>query len=141
MIYTTSEIAKYFNVTTRTITGYCRTLNVPKLKGVYQINDEVKKSLETLINTPTEKERKGKEAEIDTITETFNKDEYDKLLEVVNNHKILLERIEDYKNEIQYLRKSLDNKDLQMNVLIENINKSIQAIQQGNYLLNDKSKS
>ena len=140
MIYTTKQAAEKLKVSVRTITNYCVTWNVPKIKGKYQINKNHIADWLTYNNEAETTERNGKkETESDTITETFEKVEYDKLLEVVNNHKLLLEKIEDYRNEIKYLRKTLDNKDEQMKYLIDNVAKSIQAIQQGNFLLNDKN--
>ena len=46
----------------------------------------------------------------------------------------LLERIADYKNEITYLRESLDKRNDQMDSLLRSINDSLKTIQQKNYI-------
>ena len=47
---------------------------------------------------------------------------------------MLVDRVEDYKNEIQYLRESLNKRNDQMDKMLESINSSLASIQQQNFI-------
>ena len=82
------------------------------------------------------------------ITETFTEEEHEQLQKLIFNEPLkrdklqdLVDTIKDYKLQIEYLRKSLDGKDEQMNLLIYSIKDSLETIketqknmQQRNYL-------
>ena len=73
----------------------------------------------------------------DTITETFTAEEHEQLQSLVYGEpsKIkyvekLIDTIEDYRNQITYLGKSLERKDEQMTVLIHSIKDSLETIKE-----------
>ena len=68
-------------------------------------------------------------------------EDFELLQETILNERVqgskieqLLERIADYKNEITYLRESLDKRNDQMDSLLRSINDSLKTIQQKNYI-------
>ena len=76
-------------------------------------------------------------ADDDTITETFTVEEHEQLQSLVYGEpsKIkyvekLIDTIEDYRNQITYLGKSLERKDEQMTVLIHSIKDSLETIKE-----------
>ena len=73
----------------------------------------------------------------DTITEIFTVEEHEQLQSLVYGEpsKIkyvekLIDTIEDYRNQITYLGKSLERKDEQMTVLIHSIKDSLETIKE-----------
>lgn len=148
MLYTVQQAAKRLGLTPRAVQSKCRVYKINKKGRRYYIPERV---IEDWENTPDqESKRTANENEAKTnepqrsvnendeiggnIIEEFTPEQYEKLQEVINQYPNLLERIQDYKNEIEYLRKSLDKRSEQMDILLSSLNKSIQAVQQTNYL-------
>jgi predicted transcriptional regulator len=125
--YTTVEASEKLGITTRAIQKKCKTNNVRKKDNKYLITDKL---LEEWNEQTNEYER----TDVELIYEEFDVEQYNKLQEVIYNYPKLLDSIQDYRNQITYLKKSLDKKEEQMDVLINSINKSLQAIQQGQFL-------
>ena len=72
-----------------------------------------------------------------TVTETFTAEEHEQLQKLVYNEPLkkdrleeLVETIQDYRNQIAYLSKSLDKKDEQMTLLIHSIKESLDTIKE-----------
>jgi len=77
----------------------------------------------------------------DTIEVEFTTEEYDNIQETIklaavqsDKIEMLVDRVEDYKNEIQYLRESLNKRNDQMDKMLESINSSLASIQQQNFI-------
>ena len=73
----------------------------------------------------------------ETITDTFTIEEHEQLQDLIYGepHKRkyvekLIDSIEDYRNQIAYLGKSLERKDAQMTVLIHSIKDSLETIKE-----------
>jgi len=125
--YTTVEAAEKLGITTRAIQKKCKTNNVRKKDNKYQITDK-------LLEEWNEQTNEDERTDVELIYEEFDVEQYNKLQEVIYNYPKLLDSIQDYRNQITYLKKSLDKIEEQMDVLINSINKSLQAIQQGQFL-------
>jgi predicted nucleic acid-binding Zn-ribbon protein len=72
------------------------------------------------------------EAENELITEYFTPEDYTEFQKRLIEYTILHERIGDLKNEVQYLRTSLDKQAEQMNVLLNSFNNTIASIRERN---------
>lgn len=160
---TTTELANKLGVTSRTIQKTAKTLDIPKKKGqysfdaneVYQIIFELTNDherTETIVNEFTNEPHRTNEphakfiieeveAEPEMIIEEFTPQEYEKLQEVIEEYKIkrnevkhLLDQVSIYKNQLEYLKLSLDKKDAQMNSLISTFQKHLQATSERNHL-------
>jgi seryl-tRNA synthetase len=90
------------------------------------------------IEAPISEESKE---DYDTIEVEFTTEEYDNIQETIklaavqsDKIEMLVERVEDYKNEIQYLRESLNKRNDQMDKMLESINSSLASIQQQNFI-------
>ena len=68
------------------------------------------------------------------ISETFTKAQYEKLQSVIEEYPILIERLKNYQNQIEYLRGSLDKQSDQMTLLIETMQSTIKTIEQRNFI-------
>ena len=125
--YTTKEAADILGVLPRTIQKKCKAQKIRKKDNKYLITDEHINEWSEQTNEPEE-----------LIYEEFTPEHYAKLQEVLGDYPKLLESLQDHRNQIDYLKKSLDKAHSQMDVLLNSINKSLQAIQQGNYLMAKK---
>jgi recombination DNA repair RAD52 pathway protein len=90
------------------------------------------------IEAPISEESKE---DYDTIEVEFTTEEYDNIQETIklaavqsDKIEMLVDRVEDYKNEIQYLRESLNKRNDQMDKMLESINSSLASIQQQNFI-------
>lgn len=72
------------------------------------------------------------EEESDLITEYFTPEDYTEFQKRLIEYNILHERIADLKNEVQYLRKSLDKQAEQMETLLNSFNNTIASIRERN---------
>ena len=89
-------------------------------------------------------EKKLKEAEEEDDNDDMMEipvEDYEILQRIILNEKVqkakieqLLERVSDHKNEIKYLRESLDFRNDQLDKLLSNINDSLKLIHQRNYI-------
>jgi len=121
--YSTKEASALLGVSERAVQKKCKQLNIRKKSNRYLITDK-------LINEWNEPN--------DVFYEEFSKAEYEKLTEVIGDYPKLLESLQDHKHQIAYLKKSLDKAHEQMDVLLNSIQSSLQAIQQNNYLMAKK---
>ena len=85
-IYTTSESSSKLDVTIRTIQNYCKTWNVEKIKGRYQITDELLNEWQKLQEEPAD--------EIDLL-----KEEIDNLKAIIEGLRGQLEQYQVNDNE------------------------------------------
>lgn len=129
--YTTIEASQLLNISVRVLQIELKRLNVQKVKNRYIITDKV---IEALKRTETNKTNETKTNKNEMISETFSKAQYDKLQEVIEEYPILIERLKDYKNQIEYLRGSLDKQSDQMTLLIKTMQSSIKTIEQRNFI-------
>lgn len=90
---------------------------------------------------PIEKTKKIEVEEVDQDMMEIPIEDYELLQETILNERVqgskieqLLERVADYKNEITYLRESLDKRNDQMDSLLRSINDSLKTIQQQNFI-------
>lgn len=130
MYVSVKDAAKRLKISVRAVQIRCKKDNLGKKGNTYLIPENLLK--EWIIQATQEPKSEAKER--GTITESFSLEQYNKLQEVIYNYPQLIERITDYKNEIDYLRKSLDSKSHQMELLINSISDSFKSIQQQNYL-------
>jgi len=77
----------------------------------------------------------------DTITQTFTTEEYEKLEKIIREEQYLRDMIQNQRNEIAYLRGSLEGKDKQIQTIIAmsqdlalSVKKLTESIQQRNYI-------
>jgi enoyl-[acyl-carrier-protein] reductase (NADH) len=134
MSITVKNASERLNISVRAIQIRCKKEGLTKQGKSYLIPEKVFKKWQSEGYTTTNQTETNEAKESETITETFSQAEYDKLQEVIYHYPELIERIQDYKNEIQYLRKSLDKKTEQMDTLLHTINNSIKSIHQQNFL-------
>ena len=137
MEYTVKEIAGRLGISPRAVQTRAKRESLPKAGRSYVISDQVLdrwiSEAVSEVNEPVNEANEAvseafrQEDPSELITESFTVAEYDKLQEVVHTYPILLERIKQYQDEIQYLRNQIEKKDLQT----ENL---IQSLQQINYL-------
>lgn len=111
------QVAKKLSIHPRVLQKICKDLNVSKVGNSYNItNDEFKRIRNERAN-PTKVNAKF----VNLITETFTPQEYDKFRTRLIEWNTLQDRIGDLKNEIDYLRKSLDKHNDQMNLILASI--------------------
>ena len=136
-IYTITEAAEHTDIPIRTMQRLCKKHNLEMQDGGYLISGLQLKiwTQERAKPAPNDTTRHdtaivGAQDEEEVYTEDFTPEQYNKLQEVIEQYPIkeyeiknLLERLQDYKNEITYLKKHSD-KILEMHQrLIDNIDK------------------
>ena len=137
MLYSVKQVSERLGITVRAVQIKCKTYGIHKKGNTYMIPGRVLK--EWIRNEANETEAKQTNEtngvnEADQITETFSVQEYDKLQEVVQQYPNLLNQIQEYKTEIEYLRTELKERSSQMDKLIETLQGSIKSLHQTNYL-------
>lgn len=160
--YSANESAEIIGWSVRKIQRRAKKDNIRKIDGRYLFTGhQLKEFIKYDTTTPTKDAKRrpvtdSKDLEDleGYVTETFSPEEYNELTKLIHNEPLkrdkleeLVNRIKDYKNEITYLRKSLDSKDAQMNELITSVKKSLDSvlenqkiIQQRNFIeLKDKN--
>ena len=131
--YTIEEASQILNISIGVLKIELKRLNVQKLKKNYIITDSVINSLKRIETKETNED--------EMISETFTKAQYDKLQNVIEEYPILIERLKNYQNQIEYLRGSLDKQSDQMTLLIQTMQSSIKTIEQRNFIeASDKQK-
>jgi hypothetical protein len=134
--YTTAEASQLLKISIRVLQSELKRLNVGKIKNKYIITDN---EIEALKRTQTNETNETKRNE---ITETFSAAQYEKLQEVIEEYPVLIERLKNYQNQIEYLKNSLDKQSDQMTLLIATMQKSLQTIEQRNFIeAHEKNKS
>jgi hypothetical protein len=132
--YTPSQVSELLNISIRVLQMKLKALKVQKKANRYIITDDVLKALKELETQETN--------ENERITETFSAAEYKRFTEVVNEYPVLIERLKNYQNQIEYLKNSLDKQQEQTMLLIQTMQKSLQTIEQRNFIeANEKNKS
>jgi hypothetical protein len=137
----------------------CKAINLEKSNGQYKISDSliiewkrtksnVTKEKDVISDVITNnKENVSKtpknvsdakvtyiDGSADEILVPLSPAEYDKLNQLIHNEKLMSERIEDYKNEIQYLRNSLDKSHEQFGILLKKMEQSLSLLAQRNWI-------
>lgn len=140
--YSVKEASEILGIKVRAIQIRCKKEKVRKKNNKYLITEEIIKSWNEIKEDQTQKETQNANANRTQsdkmIVEEFTEAQYDELQRVIYDYPKLLESLQDHKNQIEYLRKSLDKAHDQMDILLNSIQKSIQAIQQGNYIIASK---
>ncbi|WP_026837009.1 hypothetical protein [Gillisia sp. JM1] len=141
MLYTVKEVSKTLGISIRAVQKRCIAEGIDKTNRVYLIPKDILSKWE--LNEPNERtaNEPNELSENETITEAFTPEQYDKLNEVILKYPELVKRIEEYQQEIKFLRtelqersQQLDKKGLQLDKLIEALNGSIKTTHQSNYI-------
>ena len=140
-MYSVKEAAELLNITPRAVQLKCKDEKLKKQGKSYLITKE------HLIqwgydggsgnNTSNIKIAGGKqqeEIEEETVYEEFSIEQYNKLQEVIQEYPNLIREIQQYKEEIIYLRTELHSRTKQMDKLINTIDGSIKSLHQANSL-------
>ena len=135
-IYTPKEASDLLSIPLRTIQYRCSKQKIVKKGNVYQIT---KQHIDDWSDYNDNMQQNVTNATI--ITQEFTQEEYDKLEQIIkqqeinlNDIKHLQEMIESYQEQIQYLRNSLDKKDVLMNRLIDSLDNHSKNLLQKNYI-------
>ena len=135
-IYTPKEASDLLSIPLRTIQYRCRKQEIVKKNNVYQITEQ---HIDDWSDYGDDMQTNVTDATI--ITQEFTQEEYDKLEQIIkqqeinlNDIKHLQEMIESYQEQIQYLRNSLDKKDVLMNRLIDSLDNHSKNLLQKNYI-------
>ena len=135
-IYTPKEAAELLAVPLRTVQFWCKKQNIRKKANRYQITQtHIDKWIDFLNGTQSNATNEN------TITQEFTQDEYDQLEQIIKQNPInlrdikhLQEMIESYQNQIEYLRNSLDKKDVMMQKLLSSLENHSRNLLQKNYI-------
>lgn len=134
----------------------CKAINLEKSNGQYKISDSLiiewkrtksnvtsekyvynTNNKENVIKTPknvSDAKVTYIDGSADEILVPLSPAEYDKLNQLIHNEKLMAERISDYKNEIQYLRNSLDKSHEQFGILLKKMEQSLSLLAQRNWI-------
>ena len=146
-IYSIEEAVEYSKIPHRTLQRYCKQHEVQKEYNRYLIP---KKLLDSWIEKYRRTANKTTRNDVDTpndandvelIQEGFTPEEYDLFQSRLREYpqlqkeiKFLVDRIEDYKNEISYLKNSLDKRANEVDGLIKAFNNSLKTMQERNFI-------
>lgn len=149
------EVSLKLKISLRMVQKYCNELNIHKHRNRFVITEndlqrikdrhhslkiELQQLAEAIEKNRTEKEANESEIEANEskdlaneyITEYYTDTEYAEVQKRIIEYNLLQKNIADLKNEIQYLRNSLDKQSEQMNVLLNSFNNTIASIRERN---------
>ena len=132
--YSVKETATLLNITERAVQLKCKKANIRKKSNRYLIKEE---HIKEWLNEVNETKRN----EPSLIVQEFTEEEYNKLEDIIKQNPInlrdikhLQDMIESYQNQIEYLRSSLDKKDVMMNKLIISLENHSKNLLQKNFM-------
>jgi len=151
------DVSLKLKISLRMVQKYCNELNIHKHRNRFVITENDLQRIKDrhhslkielqLLAEAIEKNRNEKEAneseneanESEDVaneyrTEYYTDTEYAEVQKRIIEYNKLNERIADLKNEVQYLRNSLDKQSEQMNVLLNSFNNTIASIRERNAL-------
>lgn len=146
--YTIRQASIKLKTSIRQVQRLCKELDVPKINNRYYIDDQTLEILFKVrnfgsvnatnlrlfqdkindINSVIDEQ----ELQEDLIQEAFTQEEYQEFQKRLIEYSTLQERITDLKNEINYLRNSLDKQSEQMGVMLSTFNETIKSIRERN---------
>jgi len=149
------DVSLKLKISLRMVQKYCNELNIHKHRNRFVITENDLQRIKDrhhslkielqLLAEAIEKNRNEKEAneseneanESEDVaneyrTEYYTDTEYAEVQKRIIEYNKLNERIADLKNEVQYLRNSLDKQSEQMNILLNSFNNTIASIRERN---------
>lgn len=147
--YSVKEAAKFLYITERAVQKRCKRDSVLKLNRQYKIDYPTLLSWQEEIKTEegkeelleehrqellerelkrTQREPSANLDEPEIFTAEFTPEEYAEAMKRIGEYPQLIERLKDYRGEIEYLRKSLDEKAVQMEKAFETMQKSLENV-------------
>jgi predicted nucleic acid-binding Zn-ribbon protein len=129
-----NEVSEILNISLRMVQVYCKQLNIQKQRNRYVITKNDLKRIKDRLNViqTYESEVTNENETQDYRTEYYTETEYAEVQKRIIEYNLLNENIADLKNEVQYLRNSLDKQHEQMNVLLNSFNNTIASIRERN---------
>ena len=143
--FTVKEASDLTNLTVRAIQYKCKEEKIRKKSNRYLITQT---HIDKWLSNENKRKNENEDKQSSLVYEEFTVEQYDQLQEVINNYPLKLkdieylkERVEDYRNQIEYLKKSLDKRDEVMERLLENLKETMEnlkvttkTIHQRNYI-------
>jgi hypothetical protein len=149
------EVSMKLKISLRMVQKYCNELNIHKHRNRFVITEndlqrikdrhhslkiELQQLAEVIEKNRTEKEtnesedvaNESEDVANEYRTEYYTHTEYAEVQKRIIEYNKLNERIADLKNEVQYLRNSLDKQSEQMNILLNSFNNTIASIRERN---------
>jgi predicted nucleic acid-binding Zn-ribbon protein len=129
-----NEVSEILNISLRMVQVYCKQLNIQKQRNRYVITKNDLQRIKDRLNVIQmyESEVTNENETQDYRTEYYTETEYAEVQKRIIEYNLLNENIADLKNEVQYLRNSLDKQHEQMNVLLNSFNNTIASIRERN---------
>lgn len=114
---TSKDVCKKLKMHPRVLQLICKRLDIPKQGNRYVISKEDFKRIKA---NKTERNETNTNF-VNYITEQFTPAEYEEFRKRLIEYTTLQDRMSDLKNEIEYLRKSLDRQNEQTNLILATI--------------------
>lgn len=150
-VYSIFEASKLTGISKRTIQYRCKRDNIKQIDNRYIITGSILQSwvestqVSTQVSTQSATQSATDENK-NLITEEFTEEQYNKLQEVIESYPLklkdieyLTERVEDYRLQIEYLKKSLDKRDDVMERLLENLKETMQSLKETNKTIHQRN--
>ena len=153
-VYSIFEANKLTGISKRTIQYRCKRDNVKQIDNRYIITgamlqswvESAQVSAQGSTQSATQSATQYATDENENlITEEFTEEQYNKLQEVIENYPLklkdieyLTERVEDYRLQIEYLKKSLDKRDDVMERLLENLKETMINLKETNKTIHQR---
>ena len=150
-VYSIFEANKLTGISKRTIQYRCKRDNVKQIDNRYIITGAILQSwVESAQDSTQSATQYATQSATDEnenlITEEFTEEQYNKLQEVIESYPLklkdieyLTERVEDYRMQIEYLKKSLDKRDDVMERLLENLKETMQSLKETNKTIHQRN--
>lgn len=141
------KVAIKLKTSIRTIQQLCKDLQIPKFRNKYLITDAIVQILAEKRNVNAEITQNVAEIERryttkiddssddssdDIIMQPYTLDEYQEIQKRLIEYNQFTEKIADLKNEINYLRSSLDKQSDQMSRMLQTFDDTIKSIRERN---------
>lgn len=151
---TAKDVSMRLKINLRTTQRLCKEIGLVKYKNKYIVteddferlkiaykkhqiayeyfSEQIAKANDKTNDKQTNELSQNEDGESELITEYFTPEDYTEFQKRLIEYNILHERIGDLKNEVQYLRKSLDKQAEQMETLLNSFNNTIASIRERN---------
>lgn len=141
--FTVKEASDLTNLTVRAIQYKCKEEKIRKKSNRYLITQT---HIDKWLSNENKRKNENEDKRSSLVYEEFTVEQYDQLQEVINNYPLKLkdieylkERVEDYRNQIEYLKKSLDKRDEVMERLLENLKETMENLKETNKTIHQRN--
>lgn len=141
--FTVKEASDLTKLTVRAIQYKCKEEKIRKKGNRYLITQT---HIDKWLSNENKRKNENENKRSSLVYEEFTIEQYDQLQEVINSYPLKLkdieylkERVEDYRMQIEYLKKSLDKRDDVMERLLDSLKETMENLKETNKTIHQRN--